>query len=110
VQQNKEVWFDFARHLSKFDGVLFFLNANFAGLIHFYIYKLHKTLEGSKICLMFTKSNIALSKMDSGSTSLTIYGRRKTDDGKQRVEDRRRITENRRRKTDGKRRMLDAKG
>jgi hypothetical protein len=34
VQQNKEVWFDFARHLSKFDGVLFFLNANFAGLIH----------------------------------------------------------------------------
>jgi hypothetical protein len=37
VQQNKEVRFDFARHLSKFDGVLFFLNANFAGLIYFYI-------------------------------------------------------------------------
>jgi hypothetical protein len=28
VQQNKEAWFDFARHLSKFDGVLFFLNTN----------------------------------------------------------------------------------
>ena len=87
VQQNKEVWFDFARHLSKFDGVLFFLNANFTQIIHFYIYKLHKTLEDSRICLMFTKSNIALSKMDSGSTSLTIYGRRKTDGGRQTTED-----------------------
>lgn len=74
VQQNKEAWFDFARHLSKFDGVLFFLNANFTQIIHFYIYKLHKTLEDNKICLMFTKSNIALSKMDSESSILNAKG------------------------------------
>jgi hypothetical protein len=74
VQQNKEAWFDFARHLSKFDGVLFFLNANFTQIIHFYIYELRKTLEDSRICLMFTKNNISLSKMDSGLTSLTTCG------------------------------------
>ena len=46
MQQNKGVWFDsfgstqdrFAHHLLNYDGVLFFLNANFAQLIHFYIY------------------------------------------------------------------------
>jgi hypothetical protein len=72
VQQNKEAWFDFACHLSKFDGVLFFLNANFTQIIHFYIYKLHKALEDNKICLMFTKSNMALSKMDGESLMLRV--------------------------------------
>jgi hypothetical protein len=68
VQQNKEARFDFARHLSKFDGVLFFLNANFTQTIHFYIYKLHKTLEDSRICLMFTKNNIAIGEMNGRTT------------------------------------------
>jgi hypothetical protein len=65
-------------------------------LIHFYIYKLHKTLEDNRICLMFTKGNMAVGEMNGGSTlstpsialrtgmlktgSLTIYGRRRTDD------------------------------
>ena len=68
VQQDKEVWFDVACHLSKFDDVLFFLNANFTQIIHFYIYKLHKTLEDNRICLMFTKSNIVVGEMNRRTT------------------------------------------
>jgi len=60
------------RGKSKSDGALFFINANFTQIIHFYIYKLHKALENNKICLMFTKSNMALSKRDNESSILRI--------------------------------------
>jgi hypothetical protein len=83
--------------------VLFFLNASFAQFIHFYIYELVKPYktetepptvllaplllakqpEGLRKTkqrgLMFTKSNITVSKMN----------RRTTEDGRQRAEDRR---------------------
>jgi hypothetical protein len=57
-------------------------------LAHFYIYGPRgvshlddKTLDDRKICLMFTKNNITVSEMNSGSTSLTIYGRQKAEGG-----------------------------
>jgi len=64
---------------TSFGGVLFFLNAEFTQLIHFYIYGLRgvshlgdKTLDDKKICLMFTKSNITVSKMNGESSMLDL--------------------------------------
>jgi hypothetical protein len=74
VQQDKEGRFGFACRLSKFDDVLFFLNTDFTQIVHFYIYKLYKTLEDNRICLVFTKNNISLSEMGSGPTSLATCG------------------------------------
>lgn len=57
---------------TNFGGVLFFLNAELTQLIHFYIYWLRKTLNDKKICLMFTKNNITVGKMDSEISMLDL--------------------------------------
>jgi hypothetical protein len=58
--------------VTSFDGVLFFLNAEFTQLIHLYIYGLRKTLDDKKICLMFTKNNITVSETNGESSMLDL--------------------------------------
>jgi len=51
--------------MSNFDGALFFINTNYTQTIYFYIYGIRKTLDDIGICLMFTKNNIFVTKMNS---------------------------------------------
>jgi len=54
-----------SKHVSNFNSALFFINTNFTQSIHFYIYGIRKTLDSREICLVFTKNNIFMKKMNN---------------------------------------------
>ncbi len=53
------------RQMSHFNNALSFINADYTQLTYFYIFSARKVLDDRRICLMFTKNNMTVNKMNN---------------------------------------------
>jgi len=56
------------RQMSHFNNALSFINVNCTQPTYFYIFSARKVLDDRRICLMFTKNNISVTKMNKYRT------------------------------------------